>query len=368
MSDLSRAVYGDDPTLPIHFGDPVAEQLQYEEGNAIHVAGPAGVVTVSGPDRLTWLTTLSSQILTGQEPRASQELLLLDPQGRIEFAAGVVDDPETETTWLLLEPNRAAALVDFLESMKFMTRVEIADRGEEFTAFQTMNAAPVDFPDAIVWQDPWPGVSEGGARYYQGKHPAEGSDVRVYVVPAARQEEFLAAAGLPPAGSLAAEATRIARWRPRLGAEVDERAVPAELDWMRTAVHLTKGCYRGQESVARIVNLGKPPRRITFLHLDGSLGSLPKPGDPLTLNGRQVGVITSAARHAEMGPIALALVKRGADPEADLAAGDIAAAQELIVPVEGKSDHSPSERPGAGLKRLDSGGRDIRTRGPGAGG
>ena len=144
--------------------------------------------------------------------------------------------------------------------------------------------------------------------------------------------------------------------------------MPSELDWLRTAVHLGKGCYCGQESVARIVNLGKPPRRLVFLQLDGSGEALPEPGAAVEYGGRQVGVITSVARHWEMGPIALALVKRNLDPTAAVMVGGVDAVQELIIPVEGRSDHSPAERPGTGLKKLDAGKRDIRTRGPGAGG
>ncbi len=166
-------------------------------------------------------------------------------------------------------------------------------------------------------------------------------------------------------GLLAANAERVAAWRPLPGSEVDERTLPAELDWLRTAVHLNKGCYSGQESVARIINLGRPPRRLTFLQLDGSGELLPEPGAVVELNGRQVGVLTSVANHFEMGPIGLALLKRNLDPAAQLQVGGVDALQELIVPVDGRSDHAPTARPGAGLKRLDPGKRDIRTRGPG---
>lgn len=173
---------------------------------------------------------------------------------------------------------------------------------------------------------------------------------------------------MKPVGLLAADATRVAAWRPLRGTEVDERTLPAEVDWLRSAIHLTKGCYCGQESVARIINMGKPPRRLVFLQLDGSAEILPDPGAAVELNGRQVGIITSVARHWEMGPIALALVKRTLDPAAPLKVDGVDAAQEAIVTVDGKSDHSPEQRPGAGLRRLDAGKRDIRTRGPGAGG
>lgn len=346
--------------MPEHFGDPFSEQIAYEAGRGLHPMGSLGVVSVAGPDRLSWLTTLSSQVLTSLKDGDCAELLLLDPNGRVSFAAAVLE--HDEVTWLFTEAEYEAALVDFLESMKFMTRVEISGRGTDFVGFTAVNARLQQMLGVMVWDDPWPGVADGGARYFQGVHPAEDMRLRLYVVPKAQEDLFVEswlADGGELVGSLAAEATRVAMWRPLLSHEVDERSVPAELDWLRTAVHTNKGCYCGQESVARILNLGKPPRRLTFLQLDGSLNELPSEGDPVMSNGRQVGVITSVARHAEMGPIALALLKRSLDPSATLTVGDIAAAQELIVPVEGRSDVSPEVRPGADLGRLGTGGHDT---------
>jgi folate-binding Fe-S cluster repair protein YgfZ len=101
-------------------------------------------------------------------------------------------------------------------------------------------------------------------------------------------------------------------------------------------VHLTKGCYRGQETVAKVHNLGHPPRRLVLLNLDGSEGVLPKHGDVVLAGDTEVGQVTSAALHYELGPIALAVIKRSTDPEIDLVVNSddslIAAAQEVIVP------------------------------------
>ncbi|KGM15074.1 hypothetical protein N867_12210, partial [Actinotalea fermentans ATCC 43279 = JCM 9966 = DSM 3133] len=142
---------------------------------------------------------------------------------------------------------------------------------------------------------------------------------------------------------------RVAAWRPRAAAEVDHRAIPHELDWLRTAVHLHKGCYRGQETIARVHNLGRPPRRLTMLHLDGSGHLIPVPGAAVHDDaGRPVGHVTSVARHHEQGPIALALLKRSLPEDARLAVvcdgGDVAAAQEVIVPAEGMSVDRPQAR------------------------
>ena len=106
-----------------------------------------------------------------------------------------------------------------------------------------------------------------------------------------------------------------------------------EVDWLRTAVHLSKGCYRGQETVARVHNLGKPPRRLVMLHLDGSGHHLPERGAEVFSGDRRVGHLTTTARHHELGPIALALVKRSIPADADLVTDGTAAAQELVVGV-----------------------------------
>ncbi|WRS30417.1 folate-binding protein [Actinomycetaceae bacterium MB13-C1-2] len=360
--------------LPIHFGWPADEQQAFEEGRGLSYLGHLGVVRVSGPDRLSWITTLSSQIVSDLGQGSSKELLLLDPQGRIQFAAGIVDDGDA--AYLITEFQFAGALADFLRSMQFMLRVEVEDVSQEYASFVTDNekreGAELNFEVAkelggLVWRDAWPDVVEGGAAYFQGKHPE--ADFRLYLIPTEGVDQFVrrfsCVGEARMVGLLAAEATRVGAWRPLPGSEVDDRAVPAELDWLRTAVHTNKGCYCGQESVARIINLGRPPRRLTFLQLDGSAERMPEPGTPVELNGRQVGVLTSVAQHYEMGPIGLALLKRNLDPAAQLNVGEVDALQELIVPVDGRSDHAPDARPGEGLKRLDAGKRDIRTHGPG---
>jgi hypothetical protein len=133
------------------------------------------------------------------------------------------------------------------------------------------------------------------------------------------------------------EALRIAAHVPRFGLDTDHRTIPHEVGWIGTAVHLNKGCYRGQETVARVHNLGHPPRRLVFLDLDGSVDQLPAHGDPVELDGPAegntvVGFTGSAARHYEQGPIGLALVKRTVPVAATLLAGGVAAGQEVIVP------------------------------------
>lgn len=336
-----------------HHGDPAGEQWDLEAGRALVDRPDLAVVAVSGEDRQTWLTSLSSQVLTGMGEE-SRELLVLDPQGHVEHAAGARDDGVT--TWLLTEATRASALADWLDSMRFALRVEV-ERRDDLAILGTVTrpGAPVEVPEGtlLTWDDPWPGVVEGGTEYFRGRHPGQKHRFHLHVLPEASREaalaEWASREGHRLAGVLSWEALRVASWRPRVGVDTDERTIPAEVDWLRTAVHMNKGCYRGQESVARVLNLGRPPRRLVALQLDGSRVDLPEPGAVITRGSRQVGRVTSVARHADEGPIALALVARNVSADEVFDIDGVAAAQEVIVPVEGRAAASPAERPGAGL-------------------
>lgn len=371
-----------------HFGDPSGEQWALEGGRALVRRPDLAVISVSGADRLTWLTSLASQIVTGLVPGVSRELLILSPEGRVEHWAGASDDGET--LHLIVDRSDLSGFVAFLDSMRFALRVSVAEC--DVAVFSSVRAG-ANTPEAVAalpghlwtWEDPWPGVVEGGAAYFQGeRHPGARTPMMFHAVSRQAADEFEAAwladgaasgaaeahaapSSAPPgapsstpspaggkrrrAGYLAWEAMRIAAWKPRLGREADARAIPPEVDWLRTAVHTAKGCYRGQETIARVINLGRPPRRLTYLQLDGSRGDLPAPGTPITVGGRQVGVITSSARHADEGPIALALIARAVPVSTVFDIDGVAAAQEEIVPVHGKSSVSPQTRPGADLSR-----------------
>ncbi|MEX5295063.1 folate-binding protein [Kocuria sp. CPCC 205268] len=325
---------GLDHGVAAHYGDPLREQrsLVRTPGTVVDLSHK-GVVTVTGPDRLSWLTTLSSQVLTGLEPGQSTETLFLSVQGRIEHAPHVVDDGAT--TWLLTEAEEAAPLVAWLEAMRFALRVEIEDRTAQWAVLGAAGPVP-GLPATVVWRDPWPEVAPGGWSYavLDGPHPGEERTWWEHLVP--RDELDVLTRDCPLAGAWAAEALRIAAWRPRWGAETDERSIPHELDLLRTAVHLAKGCYKGQETVARVHNLGHPPRRLVLLDLDGSEHTLPAAGAEVVAGERTVGRVTSVQLHHEQGPVALAVLKRTVDPAADLVVTDgeqrWAAAQQVVVP------------------------------------
>ncbi|WP_263120921.1 folate-binding protein [Cellulomonas fimi] len=347
---------GPDAGVAWHYGDPTAEQRALTRGGAVVDQSHLGVVRVAGPDRLSWLHSITSQQIEGLPPRTSTELLVLSPQGHVEHAAGVVDDGEA--TWLLTET--APELAAWLDRMRFMLRVEVTDVTTDWAAL----AEPVDAEgvegEPVTWRDPWPTTAPGGTRYGPADdvHPGNDRKWRLVLVPRDRLVEEVAAreaAGWPLVGTWAAEAVRVEALRPRFGREVDHRTIPHELDWLRTAVHLHKGCYRGQETIARVHNLGRPPRRIVLLHLDGSGHLLPEEGATVRLvgdlrtggePGREVGRVTSLARHHELGPVALAVVKRSAPVDEELVVdcdgGAVTAGQEEIVPGEGVSIDRPA--------------------------
>lgn len=344
--DLPGAVDTDGTGVPTHYGSPLAEQRALAERGAIIDLSDRAVLTIQGPDRLSWLNSLTSQALTGLRPGESSETLLLDVTGRVEHAVRLVDDGET--LWLLVDRPEAEGLLAWLDSMRFMLRVELADRTADLATIGTLGDPPLPLaaPNAVplVWHDPWRAVTPGGHQYAHGEHPGAGWSWSERLVPRDALPSIVArvrSGELSAAGTLAADALRIAAWRPRFSTEVDERTIPHELDWLRTAVHLTKGCYRGQETVAKVHNLGHPPRRLVMLHLDGSEGVLPASGAVVSAADREVGAVTSSAVHYELGPIALAVVKRSTDPDATLTVEadgvQVAAGQEIVVPPEAGS-------------------------------
>jgi folate-binding protein YgfZ len=322
---------GPDAGVAAHYGDPFAEQRALSGALGLVDRSHRGVIRITGQDRLSWLHSLTTQAVENLAPGSSTEALILSPNGHVEHHLILTDDGSQ--LWAHVEPHTAGPLLEFLESMRFMLRVEPADVTNEFAVLSVMGpaAGPGWGRDAAV-----------AATY------AYGADLIVR-----RDRLGEAAAGLQERGAVLAgiwayEALRIAARRPRFGLDTDHRTIPHEVGWIDVAVHLSKGCYRGQETVARVHNLGHPPRRLVFLHLDGSEDRLPAHGDPVVLGDTSVGFVGSAARHYELGPIALAMVKRTVPVEAPLLAGGIPAAQEVIVPPDAGANVTVNLRRGPG--------------------
>ncbi|MFC1433514.1 folate-binding protein YgfZ [Streptacidiphilus sp. N1-3] len=316
LLSLRGAVAGDGIDAPVaaHYGELFREQRELAAGRGFVDLSHRGVVTVSGPDRLSWLHLLLTQHVSELPPQQATEALILSPHGHIEHALYLVDDGAT--TWIHVEPGTTGELVAYLEKMKFFNQVEVTDATADYAVVHLPAGSTVSAEAAAAVRElPY------------------GRDL---FLPRAELGAVTAGYGAP-AGLWAYEALRIEGHRPRLGFETDHRTIPHELGWLETAVHLQKGCYRGQETVARVNNLGRPPRRLVFLHLDGSMEVLPPHGAEVRIagdgpDGRPVGFVTSSVRHHELGPIALALVKRNTSTEAALLAGTVPATQEVVVP------------------------------------
>ena len=286
-----------------HFGEVAKEQRALAEGKAWADLSHRAVIEINGADRLTWLHSLTTQHLEKLQPGEWKEALILDPQGHVEQQLFLVDDGSS--VFIHLDQEKKESLISYLEKMKFMLRVDVKDVSEEYAIFRA------------------PGKSDDLGGPYALVPRAEISSL----------SEAFNASNLQ-VGIWALEAERIARGRARIGMDTDHKSIPNELGVLNKSVHMNKGCYRGQETVAKVFNLGHPPRRLVLLHLDGSSVDLPKHGDSVSHEGKEIGFIGSVARHHELGPIALAVIKRTTPADAVLMADGVAAKQEILVPIE----------------------------------
>ena len=354
-----------DAGVAAHYGDPTREQRLLATGVGLVDRSNRGVLAVPGADRLGWLHSITTQHVQTQAPLTGTELLVLSPRGQVEHHAVTLDD--ATTTFLDVEPGTAGALLDFFTRMRFLMRVEPADVTADWALLSLVGpdasaaVAPLGVgPLAAAQVAAVPGAkfaagsveAEPTSRYEVAQLPGGGYARRMrygvdLLVARSAVSDVVATLGVPLAGLWAFEALRVADRRPRLGRETDHRTLPAEVGWLAGAVHLDKGCYRGQETVARVHNLGRPPRKLVLLHLDGvTTDELPAPGTAVTIpkdsasgpgggppdrvqgfpEGRTVGFVGTAARHFELGPVALALVRQNVSDDAALRVGPSAAA------------------------------------------
>jgi folate-binding protein YgfZ len=331
---LSRpgAVVVDGGVVAAHYGDPLREQRLLAEGAGLVDRSDRDVVTVPGPDRLSWLHSITSQHLDRLADGSGSEALVLSPNGHVEHHLVLAE--VGGTTWADVEPGTGAALHAFLERMRFMLRVEPALVTEQWAVISLVGPKVTEVLEAA-------GLPEPSAPYevrsmdsgFVRRMPPIGDGAPVVDLVVPRSELDASAARLQDAGAglagySAYEALRVEARRPRLGVDTDHRTIPNELPWLRTAVHLDKGCYRGQETVARVHNLGRPPRRLVLLHLDGVSEVLAEPGTPVLAGTREVGRVGTVVRHHELGVIALALVKQSVQPDTALTVAGSAAAMD----------------------------------------
>ena len=297
------AVYveeGPDKGAIWHFGEPNKEQRALLEGKAWADLSHLSITAISGDDRLKWLHDLTTQHLTDFGAGLWTSAMILDPQGHVEYQFNLVDD--AAAAYLVLDPPFAEPLITYLNKMRFMLKVEVRDASSEFAVLRAPGApTEIGGPFALV---PRAELAEMKATF---------SSTAMEV------------------GTWALDAERVAAGRPRHGFDTDFKSIPNELGVLHSSVHMNKGCYRGQETVAKIYNLGKPPRRLVMLHLDGHAVVMPPTGTPVMNGEVQVGFLGTVARHHELGPIALAVIKRTTPVDAHLTVEGVAASQQIIV-------------------------------------
>jgi len=284
-----------------HFGEPFKEQRALESGDAWADLSHLKVISIAGVDRLTWLHDVTTQHLSALSPGLWVDVMVLDPRGHVEFQFLLVDDGAN--AWAVVAPDYLDGLLAYLTKMIFTRQVVVTDASDEYVVLRA------------------PGLpTELGGPYA--------------LVPRNELAEMKKAfdASAMQVGTWALDALRVASGRPRIGFDTDHKSIPNELGVLGGAVHMNKGCYRGQETVAKVFNLGNPPRRLVMLHLDGSAVVMPNPGTPVENDGVVVGFLGTVARHHELGPIALAVIKRTTPVEAVLTVAGVSASQQVIVP------------------------------------
>ena len=279
---------GPDRGAILHFGDPVKEQRAIATGTAWADLSHLEIIAVKGVDRLRWLHDLTTQHLETFSGGWTDGLIL-DHLGHIEHQFLIFDDGET--SWLIVDVDRAAPLIEYLNKMRFTMRVEVCDASSEKSLIRI------------------PGLTDDLGGPFQLVNRGE--------IP-----EF---PGAIQVGVWALEAERVEKMRPRIGLETDHKSIPNEIGVLNKSVHMNKGCYRGQETVAKVHNLGQAPRKLVLLHLDGSEVDLPAIGADVERDGIKVGFVGTVARHHELGNIALAVVKRNVEGDTPLSVNGIAA-------------------------------------------
>jgi tRNA-modifying protein YgfZ len=350
MSAVPAPETGPDAGAVWHYGDPLGEQRAATEAAVVIDRSHRAVLTLTGNDRQTWLHSISSQHVSDLPDGSVTQNLSLDGQGRVEDHW--IQTELDGVTYLDTEPWRGDPLLTYLRKMVFWSDVAVEPADLAVLSLLGPRLADQQVLDALgvssLPAEETAVVLEGGG--FLRRMPGSGLELDL-VVPrerVAQGRQRLVDAGVRPAGVWAYEAHRVAALRPRLGVDTDERTIPHEVGWIGTAVHLDKGCYRGQETVARVHNLGKPPRMLVLLHLDGSTDR-PVTGDPVLAGGRTVGRLGTVVDHVDEGPIALALLKRGLPADTPLTTGGEA---EVAAVIDADS-MPPADVVGAGRRAVE---------------
>lgn len=367
----SNTADGAERQTAFHYGQPLVEQSSLDKPGTIGLfdAWDHRAIHITGEERLDWLNNLISQKVNAMQPGTVSHGLILDVQGRVEHCFGIA--ALEDRVILSTDMQHAEDLLTYLQRMIFWAKVEVALAEEA-----CLSLIGVDPQGQLAGEGTPAEITVDGVHHWDFGALGEHSTLNLWVDRDSIiqvWDELVSQAN--PVGQMAADALRIAARIPDINTDLDDRTIPHEVPAFigagatgptqlevanaaptDAAVHLNKGCYRGQETVSRVQNLGKPPRTLVLLHLDGSSQRLPGVGSDIQAGGKTIGRVGSSAHHSDLGPIALGLVKRNVvdklakDPQAvpPLLADDIDVA---IDPDDVKTDDR--EAPGrAAIKRL----------------
>jgi tRNA-modifying protein YgfZ len=276
-----------------------------------------GKLLLRGDEAAEYLQGQLTNDIEALEPGEGCYAALLDRKGHMQADMRVLRLAEDEV-WIDTEAVALEAARRHLETYKIGRAVEVEDVTEERAIVSLVGPRSAD----LAGLPPLPEHACERATVGGVECVAVGTELGVDLIVSREDRERLAAvlaeAGAPEVDAEAVEVLRIEIGRPRFGAEMDTATMPAEAGIVETAVNFEKGCYIGQETVARLHYRGKPNR-----HLRGLRLSAPAPtGTALTLDGKQVGELGGSCVSPARGPIALAILRREAEPGAELAVGE----------------------------------------------
>jgi folate-binding protein YgfZ len=304
-------------TVPVDYGDAVAEARAVREGVGLADRSDRGKVQLAGPDRVAFLQALVSNDVTAVQPGRGVYTLALNHKGQIVAEFPLL--PWDETLLLTVEPEERAFVVGWLRRYKLRRKVEIRDVTETVGLLTLVGPAAPASLAAWLGESLLLGRDEVAERTWHGapllvagnRDLGEvGYDLYLPVDHAeAAWETLLTLGAARPVGRTAWEALRIEAGTPRYGPELNEATLPPEARLEERAISYTKGCYPGQEIIARIKNRGQVNRFLRGLRFEA--GPVPAAGAVLRIGDRQVGAITSATFSPTLGvPIALAYLRR----------------------------------------------------------
>jgi folate-binding protein YgfZ len=286
-----------------------------EEAGLLERSG-RGKLLVRGPDAAEFLQGQLTNDIEALGSGTGCYAALLDRKGHLRADMRVLHLDTAEPNdvggiWIDTEPETTEALRSHLEMYKIGREVELADESEDWAIFSLIG------PSAYEVAGTGPLSPEHAQRYYQRDGVqvlAVGTDLGVDLIArrgsAGQLREGLLASGAAAVSEEAAEIVRVESGRPRFGRDMTSATIPAEAGIDERAVSFTKGCYIGQETVARLHYKGKPNRHLRGLRLSAPASA----GEELTLEGKAVGEIGTFCISPAHGPIALAIVRREAEP------------------------------------------------------